>query len=500
MRAGTRFRLVACVLALAGAGVLASTNGPEAVGIFTHHEDVGPVKIPGAAAYDEATQTYSLQAAGANMWLGSDEFHFAWRKLQGDFILQGRVEFVGKGVDPHRKMGLMVRSTLDPASAHVNVSRHGDGLTSLQFRSSPGANTEEVRSELNGPDVLQLERKGDTFTMSVARFGDPYATTAIADVRLGAEVYVGVYLCSHNPDVSEKALLRNVRLIRPAADSLTPYRDYIGSDVELLDVESGLRRVVHHVGDSIQAPNWTPDGTRLILNRNGRIYGFDLASRQVAEIGTGSMTRNNNDHALSFDGKMLGLSGGQPSTVWTVPVTGGVPTQITPIGPSYLHGWSPDGKLLAFTGQRDGDFDVYVVPSAGGPEKRLTAVPGLDDGPEFTPDGRWIYFNSTRTGRMQVWRMRSDGTAQEQLTFDDFNNWFPHVSPDGKTIVFITYGPEIAPGDHPWYKRVYIRKMPSAGGKPTVLAYVYGGQGSMNVNSWAPDSRTIAFVSNSGEF
>ena len=291
-----------------------------------------------------------------------------------------------------------------------------------------------------------------------------------------------------------------MRLIRPAADSFTPYRDYIGSRVELLDVETGVRRVVHQVADSMQAPNWTPDGKRLIVNRNGRIYGFDLAARQVADIETGPMTRNNNDHALSFDGKMLGLSGGQPSTVWTVPAAGGTATQVTPTGPSYLHGWSPDGKLLAFTGQRGGDFDIYVVPAGGGPEKRLTNTPGLDDGPEFTADGKWIYFNSTRTGRMQVWRMRPDGSAQEQLTFDDFNNWFPHVSPDGKTIVFITYGPEVAPDDHPWYKRVYIRKMPAGGGQPAVVAYLYGGQGSMNVNSWAPDSRRIAFVSNSGEF
>jgi TolB protein len=477
---------------------LAPSGTPDAVGIFDQHGDIGPVKTPGSAAYDATTGTYTVRAAGANMWAASDEFHFVWTRLRGDFILQARVEFLGAGVDPHRKTGLMVRSSLEPGSPHVNVSRHGDGLTSLQFRRTAGAITEETRSELNGPDVLQLQRKGDTYTMSVASFGDPYATKEITGVTLGDEVYVGIYVCAHNADVSETAVLRNVRLIRPAKDGFVPYRDYIGSNVELVDVETGARRIVHRVEDSIQAPNWTPDGKRLLMNRNGRMYGFDLASRTVTEIDTGTMTRNNNDHALSFDGTMLGLSGGQPSVVFTVPVAGGTPKQITPVGPSYLHGWSPDGKLLAFTGQRNGDFDVYVVPSGGGPETRLTTAPGLDDGPEFTPDGRWIYFNSTRTGRMQVWRMRPDGSGQEQLTFDDFNSWFPHVSPDGRSIVFITYGPEIAPTDHPWYKQVYIRKMPINGGKPAVVAYVYGGQGSLNVNSWAPDSRTIAFVGNSG--
>jgi endo-1,4-beta-D-glucanase Y len=473
-------------------------GAPASVGIFDGHGDIGPVKIPGSAVYDEAAEAYTVRASGSNMWSGKDEFHVAWKKLRGDFILQAKVEFLGKGVEPHRKLGLIVRSSLDPGSPHVNVSRHGDGLTALQFRRAAGADTEEIRSGVNGADMLQLERKGDTYTMSVARFGDVYATEQLTGVTLGEEVYAGIYVCSHSPDVAETAVLRNVRLIRPARDGFVPYREYLGSDVELLDVTTGARRVVYHVGDSIQAPNWTADGKRLLMNRNGRIYSFDLAARTLSDLDTGSMTRNNNDHALSFDGTMLGLSGGQPSVVYTVPAGGGMPRQITPAGPSYLHGWSPDGKFLAFTGQRNGDYDVYLVPSSGGPEQRLTTAPGLDDGPEFTPDGEWIYFNSSRTGRMQVWRMKPDGTRQEQLTFDDLNNWFPHVSPDGRSVVFITYGPEIAADDHPWYKRVYIRKMPRDGGRPMVVAYVYGGQGSMNVNSWSPDSTSIAFVSNSG--
>ena len=183
-----------------------------------------------------------------------------------------------------------------------------------------------------------------------------------------------------------------------------------------------------------------------------------------------------------------------------MPIGGGTPTQVTPVGPSYLHGWSPDGRLLAFTWQRGGDYDVYVVPAAGGPETRLTTSPGLDDGPEFTPDCRWIYFNSARTGRMQIWRMRPDGSGQEQLTFDDLNNWFPHVSPDGRSMVFITYGPEVRADDHPWYKRVYLRMLPLDGGTPRVIAYLYGGQGTINVNSWSPDRRRVAFVSNTGAF
>src|SRR5512139_2062393 len=198
MRSRYSFRFLCCALILAGAGILAAQKAPGSVGVLDEHGDIGAVKIPGSAVYDPATQEYTVQSSGANMWFGTDEFHFAWKKLTGDFILQSRVEFLGKGVDPHRKVGLMARSTLDPSSTQVNVCRHGDGLSSLQFRRANGADTEEIRSELNGSDVLQLERKGDTYTMSVARFGDPYSTTQLAEVRLGEEVYVGIYVCSHN--------------------------------------------------------------------------------------------------------------------------------------------------------------------------------------------------------------------------------------------------------------------------------------------------------------
>jgi len=492
--------IACCGLAWSGAGAQTPSTPPRPVGVFADHGDVGTPKRAGTASYDESSQDYVLEAAGANMWASQDEFHLAWRKVTGDFILQAMIEFDGPGVDPHRKVGLMARASLDAGSPHVSIARHGDGLTSLQFRLAAEGRTEEVRSEVAGPNVLQLERRGDLWTMSVARFGEVYSTRALTGDVLGPDAFVGVFLCSHNPDVTERATLRNVRLIRPAPEGFQPYRDYLGSEVELVDVASGVRRVVHRVEDSIQAPNWTLDGKRLLMNRNGRMYSFDLAARTIASIDTGTMTRNNNDHALSFDGTMLGLSGGQPSVIFTVPAGGGTPVQITPTGPSYLHGWSPDGRFLAFTGQRNGDFDIYLVPSGGGPEIRLTTAPGLDDGPEYSPDGRWIYFNSSRTGRMQIWRMRPDGSGQEQLTFDHLNNWFPHLSPDGETVVFITYGPEIAPDDHPWYKRVSIRRMPAGGGAPAVVAYVYGGQGSMNVNSWSPDSRTIAFVSNTGRF
>jgi TolB protein len=488
-----------CAFAVGAISTARAADPASPVGVFDQHGDIGGVGIPGTATFDRDSQEYALSSSGTNMWGDHDEYQFVWKKLTGDFILQASTEFLGAPSDPHRKMGLIVRASLDPNSPHVNACRHGGGLAALQFRKSPGAPTEEIHLALEAPDVLQLERAGGKFTMSAAHFGETFSSQEV-DAVLPDEVYVGIYICAHNNKVVEKGLFRNVRLIRPAKPDFKPYRDYIGSDIELMDVTSGVRRTIFRAEDSVQAPNWTPDGKKLIYNHNGRMFSLDLARIESTAIDTGSQVHCNNDHTLSFDGRMLGISSGSPSIVYTLPIGGGVPRQITPVGPSYLHGWSPDGKFLLFTGARDKEYDIYRVSSDGGPEERLTTAKGLDDGSEYTPDGKTIFFNSERSGKMQVWRMNADGTGQTQVTDDAFNNWFPHVSPDGKTILFISFPAEIASDDHPFYKRVYLRKMPVDGGKPTVVAYLYGGQGSINVNSWSPDSRSIAFVSNSGSF
>jgi len=485
-----------CVLAL---GAIAVARGGPA-GVFSDSGDIGAVRTPGTLHFDPETQQYRLSASGDDMWNDHDQFQFAWKKVKGDFILQASTEFVGASANPHRKMGLIVRASLDSKSPHVNATRHGGGLMSFQYRRSPGATTEEVRLKLENADVLQLERVGKTFRMSAARFGDTYTTQDLDGVDLPDDVYVGIYVCADDNSKVEQGIFRNVRLIRPAAPDFPPYRDYIGSDIELMDVATGTRKAIYRAEDSLQAPNWTPDGRDLVINHNGRMYRFDLAALTPTLIDTGDEIHCNNDHVLSFDGKMLGISSGSPSRVHTLPIGGGAPYLVTPTGPSYLHGFSPDGQWLLFTGQRNGNFDIYKVPVTGGPEDRLTSAKGLNDGSEFTPDGKTIYFISDRTAKMQLWRMDADGTNQTQVTFDHYNNWFPHVSPDGKTILFISFPPEIPANDHPFYKHVYLRTIPITGGEPKVVAYLYGGQGSINVNSWSPDSRRVAFVSNSGAF
>ncbi|RYE36313.1 MAG: biopolymer transporter TolR [Sphingobacteriaceae bacterium] len=499
-------KLILSAAWLVCASFISQNSSAQKIGMFDGQTDVGKNVKPGSATFIPQTQQYVISGAGTNIWSDHDEFHFVWKKMKGDFILYTRADFAGwKGVEEHRKVGWMVRKTLDGNSPQINAVEHGDGLTSLQFRRTAGAITEEIKSKIDHANIIQLERTGNTYTMRVAKYGEPFVTEQVTNMDLGDDVYVGLFVGSHNPDVAETGIFKDVQITVPFHGVATPATPMdLGSNLELLEIATGNREVIYQVPNSIQAPNWTKDGKSLIYNDNkGLMYNFDLASRQPELLNTGDVKSNNNDHVLSFDGKMIGLSswvkdlGG--SIVYTMPVTGGVPKQITPKGPSYMHGWSPDGKSLVFCGERDGEFDVYKVPAAGGKEIRLTTTKGLDDGPEYTPDGKYIYFNSVRSGLMQIWRMKPDGSEQEQVTKDDYDNWFAHISPDGKSMVFLSFlKTEVEPGIHPPYKHVYIRMLPISGeGAPKVLAYFYGGQGSINTPSWSPDSKRIAFISNS---
>ncbi len=272
----------------------------------------------------------------------------------------------------------------------------------------------------------------------------------------------------------------------------------VRSFLEIVDVETGERTVVESFDFRIEAPNWTPDGKYLVYNSSGKLYKMPVAGGESELINTGIAERLNNDHILSFDGTFFAVSSSYEgsSKVFTVPFEGGEATLVTPEGPSYLHGISPDGKTLAYCARRNDNMDVYIIPKNGGEEIRLTDAEGLDDGPEFSPDGKYIWFNSVRSGLMQAWRMKADGSEQTQMTFEESNNWFPHVSPDGKKVSYISYKKgDVEPGSHPANKNVRLMIMDSEGGEPEVLVELFGGQGTLNVNSWSPDSKKFAFVS-----
>jgi TolB protein len=471
-----------------------SAQTPTSLGIFEGHNDVGTVLHPGSVDYDASKRTYTISGSGDNMWLATDAFQFAWKKLSGDVTLTADISFLNKSGNEHKKAVLMFRQSLDADSVYADVALHASGLTSLQFRDEKGAITREVQSNLSAPKRLRIVKRGDYIYISLGADGDPKFAGGWLRIPLQGSFYVGLGVCSHDKDVVETAIFSNVELTQPAPATGKPV---LYSTLETIAIDSADRRVAYLAQGRFEAPNWTRDGNAFLFNRAGHIERLAIGSDKPATIDTGFATRCNNDHGISPDATQLAISdnsqGDHESLVYIVPIAGGTPRRITQKSPSYWHGWSPDGKTLAFVGQRKGDFDIYAIPAAGGEETRLTTAKGLDDGPEYSPDGKYIYFNSERTGHMQIWRMSPDGAEQEQVFSDDLNNWFPHISPDGQWMVFLTYAADVT--GHPENKDVMLRLMSLADKKITVLAKFFGGQGTINVPSWSPDSKQVAFVS-----
>ncbi len=465
------------------------------VGVFENHNDVGATRRTGSFEHDAVRRTYTVAGGGANMWFTNDALHFVWRKVSGDVTLAADISFPGAGGDPHRKACLIVRQNLETDSAYADAALHGNGLTSLQYRPANGERTFEIQSGVSAPRRLRIEKRGRYVSMSIAREGEElHPAGGSFRLDLIEPFYIGLGVCAHNNDVLEKAVFANVEL---GAATQGPGRPKLFSTLETVPLASKDRRAVYTTTNLIEAPNWSRDGASLFFNSKGRIFRVPAAGGGPEAIDTGFATRCNNDHGLSPDGTTLVISdqsqGDRKSRIYTLPVSGGTPRLITESGPSYWHGWSPDSRTLAYCAERHGAFDIYTIPARGGEERRLTTAQGLDDGPDYTADGQWIYFNSDRGGTMQIWRMRAEGSQQEQVTFDAFNNWFPHPSPDGKWLVFLSYEKEVK--GHPENKDVTLRVMPLAGGKIEVLAKLFGGQGTINVPSWSPDSRRVAFVS-----
>ncbi|HZU82697.1 MAG TPA: hypothetical protein VE987_07265, partial [Polyangiaceae bacterium] len=476
----------------------APADASPSVGLFDDHGDVGAVLHPGSVAYEPTSKSYTVAGSGQNMWFAADALHFVWKRVSGDVSLTADVSFLGEGGNEHRKAVLMVRQSLDADSVYADVARHGNGLTSLQYRDVRGGDTHEIQSNLSAPRRLRLERRGEVVSMRLAA-GDEDVRVVGGSIRvpLGESFYVGIGVCAHDPNALERAVFTNVDLAAPPPPAGAGDEGALYSVLETVSIASTDRRVVYVSSDRLEAPNWTRDGESLLFNRNGRIERVPAGGGEPKVVDTGFAVACNNDHVLSPDGRWLAISDGseepRSSTIYVVPAGGGTPRRVTRNAPSYLHGWSPDGKTLVFAGRREDDFDVYAIPATGGREVRLTTAKGLDDGPEYSPDGRYIYFNSERTGTMQIWRMRPDGKEQEQVFSDEWNNWFPHVSPDGQWIVFLSYDKGVA--GHPPDRDVTLRLLSLKDRSIRVIAKLFGGQGTINVPSWSPDSQRVAFVS-----
>jgi hypothetical protein len=480
------------------AGLVLPVAMKAQTGIFEGSGDVGTVLHKGSLEYDAAAKSYRVTASGENVWSTADAFFFVWKKMSGDVSISADISFATKTGEEHKKAMLMIRQSLDADSAYADAAAHVVGLTSLQSRESQGAPTHEVQANVGTvPQHLQIVKRGDYFYLSIADGSEaPHFAGPAMKVELQGPFYVGLGVSAHNKNNVETATFSNVT-VTPLAP--TTAKGTLYSTMETITVASTDRRVVYSATQRFEAPNWLADST-LLYNAGGHLLRIPSdGSTKPATIDTGTIVHINNDHVPTPDNTMVGLSDGtQPggSRVYLVPIAGGTPRKITEKAPSYLHGISPDGKTLAYCAQRNGNFDVYTIPAAGGEETRLTTAEGLDDGPEYSPDGQYIYFNSVRSGSMQIWRMKPDGSGQEQVTPDDgYNNWFAHVSPDSARIAFVTFSKDVPADQHPPDKEVMLRVMTLAGKRITVLARLFGGQGTMNVNSWSPDGRRLAFVS-----
>lgn len=455
--------------------------------------DVGRVNLKGNLSYHSEDNIYSISGSGENIWGTEDAFYFTWKKMKSDIVLQTNIKWIGEGKHYHRKAGVMIRAGLNPDDPYADAVLHGDGLISLQYREKKGGETIQIESPFKGKCDLRFERTGDQYTMYMIREDSTINPVGTISLELPDEVYAGLFVCSHDSTTIETAIFSDVIIDElPKSDS----ERVVESNLEIFNIESGLRRIVYKKVDHFEAPNWSRDGNTLYFNSHGKIYTIPVTGGEPSHINTEFATNCNNDHGLSPDGSELVISHHKDgkSLIYILPSSGGMPRLVTEKGPSYWHGWSPDGRTLVYCAERNGEYDVYSIPVEGGSETRLTNAPGLDDGPEYSPDGKYIYFNSVRTGQMKIWRMNADGSNEVQITpNDNYGDWFAHPSPDNKWLVFVSYHKSVE--GHPANKDVVIRLMSIETREISIIATLFGGQGTINVPSWSPDSEEFAFVS-----
>ncbi|MAC81389.1 MAG: hypothetical protein CML66_25395 [Rhodobacteraceae bacterium] len=266
--------------------------------------------------------------------------------------------------------------------------------------------------------------------------------------------------------------------------------------LEIFDLATGRAQVLLDTDRHIEAPNWAPDGSHLLVNAAGRLFRVDLADPALVDVDTGKHGQLNNDHGISPDGQWVALSDktetGDKSCIYVMPASGGTPRRVTDKVPSWYHGWTPDGGSITYTCVRDGRFGIATLTLDTLTETVVTTADAHFDGPDYTPDGAWIWFNSDQGGSSDLWRIRPDGTDAQQMTHATRVEWFPHPSPDGRHVLYLSYPPGTE--NHPFGLSVELRLMPAEGGPARVLLPLFGGQGTLNVPCWAPDSSRFAFV------
>ena len=488
--------LSACLIAQQRAAHAASGR----LGVFEGQTDVGNVHPAGTAAFSSRAGTYTVTAAGWDMWAAEDDFHFLWKKLSGDLSLTADIDFPNKTGEHHRyrKAVLMVRQTLDVDSSYADVAVHGGGMTALQYRRAKGDSTQDIEVEGPLPKRVRLEKRGDVFTMFVSNMGEPlHQVGASIKLHFDEPFYVGIGVSAHNSAAAEKAAFSNLEL-KPLAPPEAPAKLDLYSTLQTITIAPAARQatvLLSERGHSM-APNWSRDGKTIVFTRGDRIDAIPASGGTAEPIDIGGLVSCSGSHGFSPDGKLFALSCATPDRkdrrVFIIPAGGGEPRQLTE-NTGYFHSWSPDGKTILYTRGTKAGLTIFAISVGGGPEKAISRGTGVDDDPDYSPDGKYIYFNTDRWGGMQIARMRPDGSDVEQVTFDDHKNWTPHPSPDGKSIVFLSYDPSVT--THAANKDIELRILSLGDGKIRTLVNLVGGDGTMNVSNWSPDSKSIAFVS-----
>jgi Tol biopolymer transport system component len=484
-------------------------------------QDIGTAQVGQSAlvagSAKHADGVFTLQGT-MDLWGPGDGCHFVWQPVQGDVVLVARVTSMDNpGMINHAKAGLCIRESLEGGSRCVTQSiTPGDG-SQFTYRRMTDDKTERIFPDATAPKPsvpkgkfpcwLKLVRHGNEFNGYDSPDGVTWWLTGSIKLDLKADVFVGITSSSHTKDKLTTSVFDHVNVSKPGAGAGMMTAKNRLARLTVIGIDGLDKRAIYETPTGIEAPNWSPDGLWLICNGGGSLWRIAAdGSGQPEKIPIGDLKGVNNDHVLSPDGRTIYFSAA--GHIYSVPFAGGQPRRISNDQPParqfkyFLHGVSPDEKTLAYAGMEvengdpSGRLDLYTIPAAGGSDTRLTNTPAPDDGPEYSPDGHWIYFNSELNakipGHSQCFRMKPDAKGIEQLTHDERVNWFPHISPDGKWIVYISFPPGTM--KHPADKEVILRRMKPDGSEQADIITIHGGQGTINVNSWSPDSRHFAFV------
>jgi TolB protein len=495
---------LALALALyAAAGAGAAQDSAE-LGEFAAQSDVGFVTAAGNARYSAGSDTYTLTGAGANTWYHVDDFHYLWKKMSGDVALTAEIRFPPVAYhhqpDPHRKGILMFRQTLDSGGIYAAAALHGSGMTALQYRRERGANSEDIELNIDTPQIVRIEKRGDAFTLYLSMKGEPlHPVGASITLHLKTPFYVGLGVVSHDVDTVDKVEFRRVRLqaLAPLTKGAPQVRY---STLRTIQTEDQYRRaVVIRTGTALmQSANWLPHNPNISVYEGGHMlaipYLEPAAGGEARIINTGSLVDCSGNYGLSPDGRWLAVSceqaHGAAHQVYVLPAGGtGTARQVTHGAQSFFHAWSPDSKTMAFTRGGASKADIFTVPAAGGEVRQLTHDT-INDGPDYSPDGKFIYFDSSRSGQLQIWRMRTDGGAAEQITADDCRNSSPHLSPDGKSLAYLAQ----APGAGDAIGAAAVKIVTLSDGLIRTLTQLQGNRDSFSMYGWG-DNHHVAFVS-----